>query len=65
MNVIENEITKEEYDRYMEMTIGERNKAVEATLPEYIICGYGYYGCSLRKDDEKHYLRISIGSSCD
>lgn len=65
MQVMENGISKEEYDRYREMTVGERNAVIEEALPDYIILGYGYYGCSLREENGKYYLRISIGSSCD
>lgn len=65
MQVVKNEISKEEYNKYKEIDISERNAVVRATLPEYIIFGYGYYGSFLTEENGKYYLCLNIGSSCD
>lgn len=65
MQIINNEISKEKYEEYKTMTIGDLNKIIKTTLPDYIVWGYGYYGCYLKEDKGKYYVCINIGSSCD
>lgn len=65
MDIIEREITAEQYAGYKAMTPGQLNHAVEETLSEDIVCGYGYYGSSIGLKDGKYYLFIRTGSTCD
>ena len=65
MDVIKNEISKEEYEEYKNMTVGERDDIVRKSLPDSIIWGYGYYGNYLVEDDGNYYLCLRVGSSCD
>jgi len=65
MGEIKREITKEEFDRLMAMPYGARSSEIRNSLPDYIICGYGYYGHSLVSRDGKYLIEISIGNSCD
>ena len=59
------EITPEQYAAYKAMTAGELNRTIENGLPEEIVCGYGFYGASIREHNGKFYLLIKTGSSCD
>lgn len=59
------EIPKHEYDRLANMNKRDVREEVEKSLPEHIRFGYGYYGCSLRTKDDKYYLAVKIGNTCD
>lgn len=65
MTTLTKEISAEEYARYQEMKRGDFLKAVENTLSEDIVCGYGFYGADIAAQGGKHYLNIRIGDSCD
>lgn len=65
MKTLTKEISAEEYVRYKDMARGDFLKAVENTLSEDIVCGYGYYGAYISAEGGKHFLNIRIGDSCD
>lgn len=65
MKYLENEISKEEYERMSAMTYGELTEEIEKNLPDYIKWGYCYYGHRLEEKDGKYYLIYKIGSTCD
>lgn len=65
MKLLAKEISAEEFARYQAMTRGDLNRAVESTLSEDIVCGYGYYGAYISAEGGKHFLNIRIGDSCD
>lgn len=62
MDTIKREVTPEQYAQYAAMSPGELDSAIEKTLPDSILMGYGYYGAYL---SEGRYVNIKTGSSCD
>lgn len=65
MTTIKRQITADEYAKYYAMSAGQFYCAVEKTLPEDILLGYGYYGACLAKENGGYYLHISVGDTCD
>ena len=71
MEHIEREITKEQYDEAIQYRdhSKEQRKVAENIAGMSIVCGYGLYGYSFTqrkvKGEEKYFLAMTIGSSCD
>ncbi len=67
MQEIKKEISKEEYERYTEMSYKQFQDETKETIPIEWFCGYGWYGGRLYKDteDNKYYIIHKIGNSCD
>lgn len=65
MKDIYKEITKEIYDRYLSMSVGDWKAEVRKTIPIEWECGYGYYGTDLVARDGKYYIVHTLGSTCD
>lgn len=58
------EISAEEYVRLD--ALPNLDSAFNETLPDSIICGYGYYGCGIiHREDGKYFFYWKRGSSCD
>lgn len=65
MTTIKHEVSTDEYAKYQAMTKSQLNRTIEDSLSEDIVCGYGYYGAYLEETEDKHYVCIRIGDSCD
>lgn len=65
MRQINLNVSLEEYKRLSEMGHAERTEIIKDMLPASIICGYGYYGHSLKQKDGRFYIVCEVGSSCD
>lgn len=65
MHRVKEEITKEEYERYMSMPRAEMIKEIEAGINDMWRWGYGWYGCELAEEDGKYYIYHKIGDTCD
>lgn len=63
--VLEREITAEQYQHAMEHNgyLPEADKQVVFSASE--LYGYGVYGGSVFQKEGKHYVRFSLGSTCD
>ena len=65
MTEVRREITKEEYDKYTNMSKAEARKEIEKTIDNATLIGYGIYCLRFYKNDDKYYLIYDRGSSCD
>ena len=71
MKDIEWAITKEQYDEAMQYAdhSQEQCNVAERIAGTSIVCGYGLYGYNFNKrvvdGEEKYFLAMTIGSSCD
>ena len=60
-------ITENNYNALNAMTENERYSFVNRILPDWVSFGYGYYGIASDpyKENEKYYIDIYTGGSCD
>lgn len=65
MSSLTYELTQEQYNKCKAMDYKTLNKNIKNDLPIAITCGYGYYGHKLVEKNEKYYLQLTIGSTCD
>lgn len=65
MQDVKLKITEEDYERYNAMDEIDFYKEIEAGIPIAWACGYGWYGCRLRKVENEYYIIHKLGSSCD
>ena len=63
MQEVKRKISKEEYDRLDNCE--DLYKVIAPTIPISWECGYGWYGCRLRKEGDEYYIVHTIGDSCD
>lgn len=59
------EISKEEFYRLNELSVGEVSDMVFETLDRNIIYGYGFYGATVVADDDGYYIKIRQGNTCE
>lgn len=55
---VNNEITKEEYDK-------AQKDGAESILPNWLCMGYGVYGARVYEEEGKYFISYSRGDSCD
>ena len=60
-------ISKEDYARIKDKTGSELEKEIYPDgIPEDLVYGYGFYGCSVGCDSEGNgWVSITTGNSCD
>lgn len=59
------EISEEEYTRLKALSYADLEKLFLEDAPEWLIYGYGYYGCGLVVYDGKYFFYFRKGNSCD
>lgn len=65
MQSVREEITEEDYKRYVKMSHEDFYEEITPKLPDAWVMGYGWYGCIPVKIDGKFFLQHTIGDSCD
>ena len=60
-------LTEEQYKTLISAEdYGTRSAILQSYLPDWILCGYGYYGMiRIYEKDGGYFATIRIGTSCD
>jgi len=64
MRSVVEEISEQDYDLYRNDYAKFREK-IENDIPQSWVAGYGWYGCTAYKDEDKYYVKHWLGNSCD
>ena len=65
MQEVKEEISIELYDKYKDMEYCDRKAIIEKDIPLNWKYGYGYYGHTLTRKNDKCYIIHILGETCD